>query len=164
MSIVITNEAHNFIHVLLLLLEMSSLNSLLVVLASMLHHIGTRLFWGFWWSILCPSLLFNIKTSQQILTEIFCLLCFRAVAKFIHDGGNLAIIPPATNLSGKTCPSCSSSLTISWNSRACSTTQWFSTILKSWYFSITNNSCPASAAPNLCSTASHSSTTLLMFM
>ncbi|CAM0907955.1 unnamed protein product [Alopecurus aequalis] len=38
-------------------------------------------------------------------TENSCLLCFREVAKVPHEGGSLAMMPPATNLSGSRSPS-----------------------------------------------------------
>jgi len=39
-----------------------------------------------------------------------CLLCFREIAKSFQEGGRLAIIPSATNLSGNTKENCSSFL------------------------------------------------------
>jgi flagellar biosynthesis protein FliP len=38
-------------------------------------------------------------------------LCFRVVAKLLQDGASLAIMPPTTNLSGKTQLKCASSPT-----------------------------------------------------
>uniref|UniRef100_A0A0A9B0U2 Uncharacterized protein n=1 Tax=Arundo donax TaxID=35708 RepID=A0A0A9B0U2_ARUDO len=39
---------------------------------------------------------------MRLATLNSCLLCFREVAKFIQEGGSLAIMPPATNLPGNT--------------------------------------------------------------
>src|SRR4051812_46675558 len=53
------------------------------------------------------------STSRDAIilsTDISVLLCLRVVAKFLHDGGNFAIIHPATNLSGKAHLRSSSSL------------------------------------------------------
>ena len=47
--------------------------------SSLLHHVGTGLPFGCsWWSILCMSLLFNIKTNQQILNEDFLSFMFQS--------------------------------------------------------------------------------------
>src|ERR1041384_6572540 len=49
------------------------------------------------------------RVPMRSLTLNSCLLCFREVAKSFQEGGNLEIIPPATNLSGNTHGNCSSS-------------------------------------------------------
>jgi hypothetical protein len=41
------------------------------------------------------------RDAIKFSTDISCLLCLRAMAKFLYEGGNLAIMQPATNLSGK---------------------------------------------------------------
>jgi hypothetical protein len=59
----------------------------------------------------------TLRNPMRYVMENYCLLCFREVAKYLHEGGSLAIMPPATNLSGNTQVKCSSSLAndcISW--------------------------------------------------
>ena len=58
-----------------------------------------------------------------------CLLCYREVAKSLQEGVSLAIIPPATNLSGNKHGKCSSSFASACILWVCSTTERFWTIL-----------------------------------
>jgi hypothetical protein len=97
--------------VLLLLLESSSLDMLVkgglvvpFVLARgfLLHHVGARLTLSFLGNVLKSSLLLNIKRCYQIFKCYLLSLVLRVVAKFLYEGGNLAIIQPTTNLSGNT--------------------------------------------------------------
>jgi hypothetical protein len=66
-------------------------------------------------------------TSSTMLNS--CLLCFREVAKSLQEGGSLAIILLATNLSDNTHENCLSSLTSPYILWACSTIKRLSTIL-----------------------------------
>jgi hypothetical protein len=78
-----------------------------------LHHIGDRdaFLWNRMRNVLGFGLLPNIGVEIRLSTVMVSILCFRLVEKYFQDGGNLAIIPPTTNLSSKIQSKCTSSLT-----------------------------------------------------
>ena len=107
------------------------------------------LFWGWlgWkffsctmWALEAPSatqarvsfaLAFSSKwrVLMRSKTENSCLLFFREVAKSFHEGGSLAMMVPATNLSGNSHLKYSSSLESDYISWVCWTTERSSVIL-----------------------------------
>jgi hypothetical protein len=80
-------------------------------------------------------------------------LVFESCGK-VHEGDNLAIMQPVTNLSGKAHLRSSSSLATPYISWVCWSTGRFFVILKLWKLSMMYSSLPASAASNLVSSAS----------
>ena len=77
----------------------------------LLYQIGTRTSLNTSSTVvLCSRLSSTSRVPMRSGTENSCLLCFSEVAKFLHVGGILVMIPPAINLSGRIQLKCSSSL------------------------------------------------------
>ena len=96
----------------------------------LVYHVGTRSSLGDPNTCVFRSrLLLKIKSANETQNRKLMSLVFREVAKSFHEGGSLAMMVPATNLSGNTHLKYSSSLESDCISWVCWTTERSSVIL-----------------------------------
>ena len=96
----------------------------------LVYHVGTRSSPGDPSTcVFCSLLLLKIKSANEIQNRKLMSLVFQRSSKSFHEGGSLAMMVPATNLSSNTHLKYSSSLESDCISWVCWTTERSSVIL-----------------------------------